>query len=447
MRVKIQENDAFRRMITKLYDFNSINNLNGLSIDSRKIQKGDIFIPLKGDNVDGHHFIRDALDKGASLVFSEQNNDENQKIIPVRSTLKTLGTIAANWRSTFTGSIIGITGSNGKTTTKDLIAAILSNKFQCTHTEGNLNSTIGLPLSLISMSTDKDKYILEMGSGSPGEIRYLCELSQPEVGLITNITEAHIQYFDTVENILLEKSALFNSLPENGTAFLNLDDPYLSKLTPSCNTITYSFNSDSDFHGKYSINSDKVRVLEVNGIEIKVPYGGAEMAQNILGAFSVSSYLGIEDSLIIDAVESFNAPSGRGQLFHYKEYTIIDDTYNANPASVKAGIDQLSNIPKAVRRIAIIGDMLELGEESENHHSALGEYISEKRIDAVFGYGYLTKFMTDTLNKLGVESRHFTDQLELTHQLEQFIQPGDILYFKGSRSMQMENIIKELFTD
>lgn len=445
MRVTIRKKEAFKQMIMDLYDIESFNSLNGVSIDSRKIQEGDIFIPLKGERIDGHKFIQDVLDKGASLVFSEDNTYNNEKIISVESTLKTLGHIANKWRNKFEGSVIGITGSNGKTTTKDLIVHILSQNYQCDYTSGNHNSTIGMPLSLISMDTIDKLVILEMGSGAPGEIGYLCEIAQPEMGLITNITEAHIEYFDSVEKIVTEKSSLFNSLPADGVAFINLDDPYLSTLTPNCKKITYSFNSDADFHGTFNFSDVRKDNLTINGIEIHLPYGGNVMAQNVIAAFSVAFQFGVADYEIVDAIGSFKASAGRGEVYQIYDYTIIDDTYNANPASVKAGIKLLSEFNSNNRRIVVIGDMLELGEKSEDIHRKLGEFISDFSIDAVFAFGKMTKFMVETLQDKRIESWHFSDQLELSQQLEIFIQSGDIIYFKGSRSMHMEDIIKQVF--
>ena len=447
MRIKINKKNVFNEMIKTLFNINLTEEINGITIDSRKVEKGDLFIPLKGNLFDGHNYISNAIENGASLVFSEIDLENlSDKVIRVKSAKNAMIDLAKNWRNKFDGEILGITGSNGKTTTKELIGHILSQNINCQYSKGNHNNTIGMPMTLMSFNPNSELTVLEMGSNSPGEITFLCEIAHPTMGLITNVNESHIEFFNTIENISIEKSALFHSLPEEGTAFVNLDDPYISTMDIKGEKITYSFNSNADFKGNIDI-SDNSSNLIINGTKIKLSTGSETMAQNIIAAFSIANHLGVSEKEIVNAIETFKVPPGRGEIFTLEDYIIIDDTYNASPSSAKAGIKLLSKYKSKNRRIVVIGDMKELGAECQIQHEMLGLYITEHPIDAVFAIGKSTSYMVDIIQSKGGDSWHFSNKKELSYELKRYLQPGDVIYFKGSRSMEMESIIKEVFSN
>ncbi|MBC8214589.1 MAG: UDP-N-acetylmuramoyl-tripeptide--D-alanyl-D-alanine ligase [Candidatus Marinimicrobia bacterium] len=445
MRVEISEKLLFMKMLKKLYPITDLANINGLTIDSRLLKSGDIYFPIKGENVDGHKFINDAVSKGASLIFSENEVDISISNIKIDSSVLELKKLASEWRNYFNQTFIGITGSNGKTTVKELLYSVISSSDSCMKTEGNHNNTIGLPMSLFTLDKSTNYAIIEMGAGSIGEIDYLCDIVKPEIGLITNIYDAHVEYFKNINQIASEKSSLFSALPENGIAFINMDDPFISQMTTNAKRISYGFQDNVDFSGSIK-NLDNSVVLQISGVDIILPYGGQAMAQNALSVFAVASTLGISEQNIVTNIENFKAPRGRGEILQKTNFTIIDDTYNANPESTKIGLQAFLKSYPNKRHIAILGDMLELGEFEKKFHSEMGQYISKLSLDAVFGYGSLTAYTIEGINQKNIDKYHFSNKTELIDKLNNFLLPGDVIYIKGSRGMKMESIIEEGFS-
>ena len=410
--------------------------VNGFTIDSRLVQNGDIYLPLKGDHMDGHNFIPQAISNGASLIFSEQAPVEAlAEVVYVGSTHDTLKELAMAYGEQVKCPIIGITGSNGKTSTKELLNHVLSAHKKTICTAGNYNSTIGLPLSMFTIEGDEDYCILEMGASEKNEIAELCRIAKPTMGLITNISAAHTKNFGSLENVATAKSDLFTCLPKDGTAFVNIDDSYISTFSTHAKKITYGFNSDANFNGEFENET-----LKINDFEISLPYPSEIMAKNVLAIFSIANSVGIPTHEIGDLVKTFQAPSGRSNIIIHNGITIIDDTYNANLESAKAGIDTLSQY-EGNRKIAIIGDMFELGELAENHHYELGEYISKLNIDILLATGDLTQITVNAAHN--VDATFFQTKDELINKLTQVTNLGDIVYVKGSRGMKMEIIIEK----
>lgn len=436
MRVQIANKAMFNNALSTLFPQHNFSEVNGFTIDSRLAEKGDVYLPLKGENVNGHDFISDAISSGASLIFSEQSSTENlDEVIYVDSTLSTLKKLAHAYREQIECPIIGITGSNGKTTTKELLNHVVSAHKKTMCTEGNHNSTIGLPISIFTIEGDEDFCILEMGASEPNEIAELCKIAKPTMGLITNISAAHTENFGSIENVAKTKLALFSSLSSDGTAFINIDDEYISTFETKGKKISYSFKSESDFHGNYSDGQ-----ISINNFDIPLPYPSQIMAQNILAIFSVANTIGISPIQIADSIKSFMPLTGRCELITHNDITIIDDTYNSNLESAKAGIHTLSEY-EGVRKIAIIGDMFELGEFAQDHHRELGEYISKSNIDLLLATGELTKHTVDTAS--GIDATFFQNKNDLISALRKITQSGDVIYVKGSRGMQMETIIEK----
>ena len=436
MRVQIANKTMFNNALSSLFPQLLLSEVNGFTIDSRLVESGDIYLPIKGENVDGHDFISQAISSGASLIFSEQSSTETIiEVVYVESTLTALKELAMAYGNQIKCPIIGITGSNGKTTVKELLSHVLSAHKKTICTTGNYNSTIGLPISLFTVNGDEDFCILEMGASEPKEIAELCRIAKPTMGLITNIAAAHTKNFGSVENVAKTKSDLFTSLPHDGTAFINIDDAYISTFTTNANRITYGFNSEADFHGEYTNGS-----LKINDFEISLSYPSEIMAKNVLAIFSIASSIGILPNEIGVRINTFEVPTGRSTVIIHNGITIIDDTYNANLESAKAGIDTLSHYD-GNKKIAVIGDMFELGELAQDHHRELGEYISNSNIDVLLATGQLTQFTVDAAHK--VDATFYQNKDELINTLIKIASSGDVIYIKGSRGMKMETIIEK----
>ena len=446
MRIEITEKKLFSKLIKNKFDLNiSPSKVNAICSNSKLIEENDIFVPLKGSRVDGHNYIREAINKKASLILSEKQM-ENPKIINVQSSRETLNDLAREWISFFKKPVIAITGSNGKTTTKELVKKIFDKEKQTNCTLGNFNSTIGLPMNLFSFSICKYPMILEMGANQKDEIEYLCKIAKPDYSLITNIQNAHIGNFKSQNDLIETKTAIFKNTNKNGFIIINEDDKNISNYDCNIrNKINFGFNnSNVDFFGEYK-GSSKKPYLIVNGKNIKnIINLNQILAKNMLAAYSLASAYGISHDMIAEAFEDFKIPNGRGNLIRKNNYIIIDDTYNANLESSKMGIKNLSNMNCIGKKYIIIGDMKELGIHSEKKHKELGKFIEKLNINYVLGFGDSIKITTDAINNNQIFSKFFKDKNDLIFFLKKQIQKGDILYFKASRSLKFENIIKKL---
>ena len=443
MRIKIQDKNLFEKAMRQILPDLSFPEYAGVTIDSRKVEPGDIFLALKGENTDGHQYIKQAHQAGASIAIIEKATDISTPVFQVPSARKFLNDLGAEYRKNLSCPLIGITGSNGKTTTKDLLYHVLSSSMNVMSTKGNFNSTIGVPLSLFECGGDVDAAIIEMGANKPGEIEYICNITQPDMGLITNIYEAHLEYFGDIEAVAITKSALFSSLPETGTAFINKDDNYISNMTVPCNRVEYSLTSPADYRGNW-VNDDSYKTLTVNDTPINLHISSKAMGRNALAVYAVASHLGMEPQTIAAQIESFQTPAGRGDIVKIQDVIVINDSYNANLASARSGINNLASQYKGRRKIAVIGDMLELGNMEKEHHQALGKYLSEKKVDAVFAYGDLTRHTILAMNGAAVFHQFYENKTTLLTELKNFLKMGDIIYLKGSRGMKMEEIITGL---
>ena len=441
MRVDIKNKKLFSSVMKSMFpDFN-LPDFNGLTIDSRKIKPGDIFMPLKGEKDDGHKYLEQAYSYGASFAFVEKINTTKMLTINVCSTKKNLNDLAKKFREQLQYPFLGITGSNGKTTTKELLAHTLSGEMKVMKTESNFNSTTGAPLSIFSFSSNADIAIIEMGANKPNEIELICNVVKPNMGLITNIGSAHMEHFSSKNEIARTKSALFSSLPENGTAFVNIDDPFISKMNLMCTCISYSLNTSADHSG---IWDEKTKKLTLNNSSIDLSKYPITMNINGLAVYSVASELGMDTYSIISKINTFKIPKGRGQIKNINNYLIIDDTYNSNLESMGSGIKTLIEYPTINRKIVVIGDMLELGKNKKKYHEDIAKLLDNENINAIFAFG---KFSEDTIKNIfsnHIHKEFYSDKKLLINDLKQFINKNDVIYIKGSRSMKMEEIIMNL---
>ena len=435
-------------------EFNNISfeNFHSVSIDSRDIKKGNIFCALNGENSDGHNYIKSAIENGALAAIVERKSIAKQKhlekypLIIVDNSLKALQKAANIYGKIVNAKILVITGSSGKTTTRNLISKVLESSFSVTQSIKNFNNHIGLPLSILQINENDDFAIIEMGANHIGEIKSLCEIIKPDYGLITSISEAHIEGFGSIENVQKAKFELFNSVDNNGIIFINNDDARIRKFSNNTKQITYSIKSNADYKLKV-IDYDQFGryTLEYLNRNIKLNSIGYGAAQNAAAALTVGKTLGLSTDSVIKKIQDFNTPQGRGNIINLNDYFIINDTYNANPSSVNLAIRSLNEMNSKGKIIMVLGDMLEMGELSESSHKNIGAKIAKSKIDYLFCYGENTKYTINSARNYDMMNAiHFDNKQLLTNTLISLVKPNDIIYIKGSRKLEMETIIEKL---
>jgi UDP-N-acetylmuramoyl-tripeptide--D-alanyl-D-alanine ligase len=404
--------------------------------------------------MDGHSFINQAEEKGAvaAVVARKKLRQLPPLKIPlivVNNTLTSLQQFAAWHRRRFDIPLLGITGTNGKTTTKEMIAWILQTKFNVHKTVGNLNNHIGTPLTLLQINSDHQISVVEMGTNKPGEIALLTSLVNPTAALITNIGRGHLEFFSSLKGVAQEKLSLFRMMHRGGTAFLNQDDKMIRRARIRRNiSVNYSLQTRTTrgVQGEL-LHLDKQgcgiwRLNNKTQIHMQIP--GVHNVQNALAASSVSLHFGMTENEIKSALENYSAYDKRMQIIRNGQTTIINDTYNANPDSFIPALQTLSHLTSnsRQRKIVVIGDMLELGNKSQALHRELFQQFITSGIAAVFSIGPVCKATTDLFRKKGVTSIFsFSSHEELAGELKNYIRPGDTILLKGSRGMQMERVL------
>ncbi|WP_346890221.1 UDP-N-acetylmuramoyl-tripeptide--D-alanyl-D-alanine ligase [Clostridium sp. UBA1056] len=424
-----------------------------VTIDSRKVSKGDIFIAIKGENFDGHKFVRGAIDKGAKLCIVHEKDqyenlsEEDVSVILVKDTKRALLDLAAYYISTLDIKVIGITGSTGKTSTKDLMAAALSERYKVFKTQGNFNNDIGLPLMIFKLDKTYEVAILEMGMSNLGEIDTLAEVAKPSIGVITNIGTSHLENLKTRENILKAKLEISNNFTKDNVLIINGDNDMLHDYnTNKYKIVKIGIDNDYNFKGcRIIINKDSVEFgVKENGKDadatIKVPVPGKHNVLNSLLAIAVARELKVTYEEIQKGMQNLESTSMRLDVVKVDDYTIINDAYNASPDSMEAALDVLKQY--SGRRVAILGTMKELGDDSPRAHEQVGAYAKASGVDLMLTLG---EFNDNFKNGYGSENFMAFDSMdELISALKKIIKPSDILLIKASRSMKFENIIREL---
>lgn len=422
----------------------------GVSTDTRTLKPGDLYVALKGDQFDGHDFVEQAFEKGAAgaLVHSRFTfSFYDELLISVPNTLAALQKMAEAYRSQFTIPVIGITGSNGKTTTKEMISEVLSEKFKVAKSPGNLNNHIGVPLSILSWPEKAEIAIVEMGTNHFGEIARLCEIAKPTHGLITNIGKGHIGFFETLDGVAKAKGELIHGLPDDGVAFLNKDDPFLRPLSAIRDeTVLYGFSEGCDVQGEFlGLDDDGCPAIQVGENKVQLKIAGRHQAFNALAAHVVGLHFYVPEGQIKKALENFQPCDKRMQIEHVHGMTILNDSYNANPSSVEAALRTLAEMPGLTQRFAVLGDMLELGDSAEREHARIGELTSTLSLDGLFAFGPLMANAVKSVKTDGVTfAKHFPSKEELLKTLVRHVKSGDGILFKGSRGMAMETVLNTL---
>ncbi|MBI3815231.1 MAG: UDP-N-acetylmuramoyl-tripeptide--D-alanyl-D-alanine ligase [Nitrospinae bacterium] len=441
-----------------------------ISIDSRTIGKGELFIAIKGKNFDGHDFVLQALRRGAGgAIISDKKLKEKigdkprHNIILVKDTLKALHDIANHHRKKFNIPVIGITGSNGKSTSKEMSASVASVRLNILKNEGNLNNQIGLPLTLLKMNDSHQAAILEMGMNERGEIEKLSRIAEPTVGLITNIGKAHLENLGSMENIRDAKGELIRTIGENGTAILNSDDPLAAELKNGFKgrVITFGINSPSEITA-FDIKKDKDSgyrfTLKMDGRDtaVNLSYPGYHNIYNAISAAAVGKSLGIAIDDIKKGIESFKPLPMRMERFVIDDgIIIINDAYNANPSSMEAAIKTLSETISSGKKFLVIGDMLELGGASEDAHRYIGRLVASlflqgqgrRTIDYLITLGEQSRFAFYEAVRSGMpRDRAYCAENsdEAAFILDDELESGDCVMIKGSRGMKMENVVERI---
>ena len=446
MRIEIKNPERFSMVFESVTGQKLHHPVLGITTDSREVQDGDLYIALKGERVDGHTFLDSVEDSNAAgALVSQGNPNLNLQQILVDDPQTMIGKIANAWRRQFDIPLIGITGSNGKTSTKDLLAHVLSNTYNVHATEGNFNTTVGLPLTLLQLDYENSISIIEMGASSTGEIGALCKIAEPTHGMITNIAPAHLEGFGSIETIVHEKRALFQAL-ENGIAFVNMADDRVAKMEISGESVTFGLTPDCDFPADIHQENNGSLTLILDAHEIPTGSQNLSFIKNSIAVTAMAITLDVDWKDVIERIQSFSPPSGRCQVKQFEDVTVIDDTYNANLISSLAALDYLKAFAGNGRRIFVFGDMFELGPTSHEQHRQVGEKCTELELDGVFTLGENTVY-TDSVINNDIDHQHFESHDAMIDSLKEMVHSGDKILFKGSRGMAMEKVIKGVFTD
>ena len=420
----------------------------GFYTDSRQTQPGMMFVPIRGENTDAHRFIPQVFAAGAAATFSETELENPAgPVVYVKDSRAALQAVAEGWRARFSVPVIGITGSVGKTTTKEMVALAVSAGLKTMKTAGNANSQIGLPLTVMRLEETDEAAVLEMGISMPGEMARIAKVAKPTAAVMTNIGVSHIEYLKTRENILAEKFHIADWLPEDGVVLVNGDDDLLGTLenVDGRKIVRFGLGENCDWRAEdiradlygthFTCVHDGVRT------PVYVPAAGEHNVRNALAALGAADAVGVDITAAARAVAQYEPPAMRQQIKEVNGITLIDDTYNANPDSMRAALGILSTVRTAGKKYAALADMLELGDRGEQDHFDIGAFAAANGVDVLVGVGSLAKHMVEGF-KQPENSVWFATNEEAVQWLKPRVQPGDALLCKGSRGMHTDEIIK-----
>jgi UDP-N-acetylmuramoyl-tripeptide--D-alanyl-D-alanine ligase len=423
----------------------------GYSIDSRTIQPSQLFFAVKGERFDGHDFVSQALEKNAAAaVVAEKQLARfavKSGLMAVDDPLRALQILGTVVRRLWGKPLVGITGSTGKTTTKEAIAHVLSHRFRVLKSEGNFNNHFGLPLMLLKLEPEHDIAVVEMGMSHGGEIAVLAEIAQPEIGVVTNVAPVHLEFFDSIAGIARAKYELVQALPTRGTAVLNADDEYVSQFGRDFRgkVVLYGVNHPADvraenIEARGDLGSRFDVVLDGCRKTVVLPLIGSHNIYNALAAVAVGLDRGMPLEQTIEALKSLVPAEKRGQVVQLGNIKVINDCYNSNPKALDAMVDTLAAMP-AKRRIVVAGEMLELGPTAAELHSRAGAHIALKKIDVLLGVRGLAEEMVRAASAQGVETQFFTTPEEAGEWLARQGRDGDVVLLKASRGVKLEQAL------
>ncbi len=433
--------------------------ISGVSTDSRAVKKDDLFFALKGEKFDAHDFIDDVVKADAAVVVVQREWAQKNNIyfhtfpctfVIVNDTTVAYGELARLYRRKFDIPIIAIGGSNGKTTTKEMVNAVLRARYDVLSTEGNLNNHIGVPQTLFRLTPKHDAAVIELGTNHFGELKYLCEIAEPTHGLITNIGKEHLEFFGDENGAAKEEKELFNYLDDNGGfAFVNCDDNFLEE---ECKKLKKRLCYGTML--KADIRATKIEMNELGQPTFRVTYqkknvsftvtlavSGMHNVTNALAASAVGLKLKVNPKKITEALRKMPSTSQRLEVLSHNGITILNDTYNSNPDSVIVALKTLQSFNTSGKKIVVLGDMRELGEASKREHTNIGVVASEMKFDRLFTFGPFSKYTSDAF---GATATHSESKDELAGELKTLLQHGDVVLVKGSRGMKMEDVVNQL---
>jgi UDP-N-acetylmuramoyl-tripeptide--D-alanyl-D-alanine ligase len=422
------------------------------SIDSRTIGPGQLFFAVKGERLDGHDYVSAALEKGAvaAVVRKDQLNrySDKTRLLAVDDTLIALQTLATAVRKVWGKPLVGVTGSAGKTTTKEAIAHVLGARYRVLKSEGNFNNHFGLPLMLLKLEPEHEVAVIEMGMSHAGEIRALAKIAQPEIGVVTNVAPVHLEFFDSIAGIARAKYELIESLPASGTAVLNADDEFVAQFGRDFKgkVITYGTSATAD------LRPENVQTRGAEGSEFDVviagsreharlPLVGEHNILNALAAVAVGLARGLKLAEAVGALATLVPSDKRGQVVQLGNITVINDCYNSNPKALRAMVDALAAM-KAGRRIVVAGEMLELGPAGEEMHRAAGQHAAEKKIDVLIGVRGLAEAMVDAARQARAQAEFVATPEEAGEWLARETRDGDVVLLKASRGVKLEKALE-----
>lgn len=423
-----------------------------ISTDSRTIPQGCLFVALAGERFNGHDYVKDAIQRGASFAIVHERRDYgSDNILYVKNTQDALMAIGRLYRSKFGIYCVGITGSVGKTTTKDMIADVVSAQFHTLKTQGNLNNEIGLPKTLFALDPSYEAAVIEMGMQGLGEIKELAKVAQPQIGVITNIGVSHIERLGSRENILKAKLELADELPDGASLILCGDNDLLQTVrNPRLNVQFYGIDNPAcafraeNMHENLTETSFQL-CYNSKKLDVTIPCIGRHNVLNALAACAVGTALGIPLETCTEALKNY-VPSGmRQKIVSFGGYTVVEDCYNASPDSMKAALSTLASYPCGGRRIAVLGDMFELGDIAPQAHADVGAFCAQKGIDQLYAYGDLARFYSEGATAAGGNAQTYSDSDSLIKTLRENLHAGDVVWFKASRGMRLEQVLQGLY--
>jgi len=424
----------------------------GYSIDSRTVSSGELFFAVKGERLDGHDFVAAALEKGAVAAIVQKDQlgrfANKSRLLAVDDTLVALQTLATAVRKLWGHTLIGVTGSAGKTTTKETIAHVLRSKFHVLKSEGNFNNHFGLPLMLLRLEPEHDLAVIEIGMSHAGEIRALAKIAQPDIGVVTNVAPVHLEFFDSIGGIARAKYELVESLPSSGTAILNADDEYVSQFGRNFKgrVIHYGMSEGADvcaenLQSKGAEGSEFDIVIAGERVHAHLPLVGQHNILNALAAVSVGMACRMKPSETVAALATVKPADKRGQVLQLGNITVINDCYNSNPKALNAMVDALVEM-KATRRIVVAGEMLELGPSGPELHRAAGQHIGERKVDVLVGVRGLAQAMVEAGKQAGTRAEFFSTPEEAGEWLTRETRDGDVVLLKASRGVKLEKALE-----
>ena len=431
----------------------------GLTTDSRAVQAGELFVAFSGENFDGHNYCVKAVELGATGVLVSKDVEglpENVAVFKVSNTLKAFQEIAREYRRSFENlKVFAITGSNGKTSTKDLLAACLGAKYNVVKTQGNFNNEIGLPKTLLNITADTDIAVVEMGMRGLGQIAELCEIAEPDSGLISNVGETHMELLGSMENIGKAKGEIVETLPANGFAVLNGDNEYVvaTAAKTQAKVVFFGLSEACDYRGSdiktTGLGTTFTCTEKATGkiVQVKLQLIGEHNVYNALSAIAGAACYGVSLEESAKALATARLTGSRQEIIYIGDITFINDAYNASPASMEAALKTLAEAKKAAknaRTIAVLADMLELGAISEDGHRRVGRWAVENGTDFILTYGNDAAYISEEAKQLGGNTQHCADRQEAANVLRTIANAGDIILLKGSHSMQVDKML-ELF--